>query len=227
MSVEASPIVRARMYGALADAHRVAIVDALRDSDRAPSELCDLLDVSSNLMAHHLGVLEAAGLVERLDSHGDGRRRYLRLKPNALQKLGPSASYRAAEILFVCTANSARSQLAAALWNDRHPVPATSAGTEPADRVHPGAVRAARRLGLDIEGAVPRPLGRLDLDGPVIVVTVCDRAHEQLAGGAGQRSFHWSVADPAAIGRSAAFNRAAHEIAVRIDGFAPHVTPVP
>ena len=221
-----SPEVRAQIHAALADAHRVGIVDALRDSDCSPSELCDRLDISSNLLAHHLGVLEGAGLIERLESHGDGRRRYLRLKPGVLQGLVPPPTYRAVELLFVCTANSARSQLAAALWNARYQVPANSAGTEPAEKVHPGAVRAARRLGLDIEEAVPRSLGSIDLEGP-LVITVCDRAHEHLAGKMSHRPIHWSIADPSASGNAAAFNRSAREIAGRIESFAPHVVPVP
>ena len=54
-------------------------------------------------------------------------------------------------VLFVCTRNSARSQLAAAAWARRSGIPAASAGTEPADRVHPRAVRVARRHGLAID----------------------------------------------------------------------------
>jgi len=47
--------------------------------------------------------------------------------------------------VFVCTRNSARSQPAASPWNDAAAVPATSAGTHPAPRVHPGAIEVARR----------------------------------------------------------------------------------
>jgi protein-tyrosine-phosphatase/DNA-binding HxlR family transcriptional regulator len=222
-----NPEVRAVVHAALADAHRVAIVDELHASDRSPSELCEQLNIPSNLLAHHLGVLDDAGLIERHESHGDGRRRYLRLRAGVLEGLVPAVRYRAAEILFVCTANSARSQLAAALWNAHHPIPAGSAGTVPADRVHPGAVRAARRLGLDIKGAVPRALGSFDPGAELIVVTVCDRAHEDLAKTMSHRPIHWSIADPAAAGDSDAFDRSAREIAVRIDSFASQVVPVP
>ena len=228
MTVEISSAeARAEIHAALADASRVAIVDALRDSDCSPSELCTRLDISSNLMAHHLGVLEGVGLIKRLDSYGDGRRRYLRLRPGTLEDLLSSVTYRASKVLFVCTANSARSQLAAALWNHRHKVPASSAGTEPAQRVHPGAVRAARRLGLDITDAVPRSLDTFELQGPVVVVTVCDLAHEHLAGKLPQRPIHWSIADPASDGSAAAFHASARAIAERIDGLASHVVPVP
>ena len=228
MKVEiASPEARAEIHAGLADASRVAIVDALRDSDCSPSELCGRLGISSNLLAHHLGVLAEVGLIERLDSHGDGRRRYLRLRAKTLQDLLPSVTYRAAKVLFVCTANSARSQLAAALWNRRHSVPASSAGTEPASRVHPGAVRAARRLGLDITDAVPRSLETLELQEPLVVVTVCDLAHEHLAGRLPEPSLHWSIADPAVDGSAAAFHASARAIGGRIDGLSAHVVPVP
>ena len=59
-------------------------------------------------------------------------------------------------MVFVCTHNSARSQLAAALWNDTSPVPAISAGTHPAPAVHPGAVAAAHRHRVPLRRSSPR-----------------------------------------------------------------------
>ena len=114
-------------------------------SDRSPSELGAALGMGSNLLAHHLSVLEGAGLVARSASAGDGRRRYLRLLPDALVAIAePVATLLARHVLFVCTANSARSQLAAAAWNATHDVPASSAGTHPAAAVHPGRSRRPR-----------------------------------------------------------------------------------
>src|SRR5690242_9583335 len=108
---------RAAVHAALGDPHRLAIVDALAVSDLAPSELCELVGLESNLLAHHLDVLADAGLVERSLSHGDRRRRYLRLRRDALSSLLEPLPIAASNVVFVCTANSARSQLAAALWN--------------------------------------------------------------------------------------------------------------
>jgi protein-tyrosine-phosphatase len=106
-------------------------------------------------------------------------------------------------VLFVCSANSARSQLAAALWRARTGGDADSAGTEPADAVHPGAVAAALRAGLDLSGAQPRLLATDE--SADVVITVCDRAHEELA--PGPDWWHWSTPDPvtavATEGRSA------------------------
>ena len=73
--------------------------------------------------------------------------------------------------MFVCTRNSARSQLAAALWEEMTEAPAVSAGTHPTARVHPGAVAAAKRVGLDLATAVPRTLPAAG-KRPDLVVTV-------------------------------------------------------
>lgn len=115
--------------------------------------------------------------------------------------------------LFVCTANSARSQLAAALWTALVGEPATSAGTHPAPAVHPGAKAAAKRAGLDLSGSRPKRLDELDRR-PVLTVTVCDRAHEELA--VGEDWLHWSIPDPVPEGTRAAFDRAVDELRSRI-----------
>jgi protein-tyrosine-phosphatase len=114
----------------------------------------------------------------------------------------------------VCTRNSARSQLAAALWEAVAGAPAGSAGTHPADRVHRGAVAAARRAGLDLSQARPRHLGEVR-ELPPVVVTVCDRAHEELT--PGPTWLHWSVADPVPDGTRAAFDTTVAELRRRID----------
>jgi protein-tyrosine-phosphatase/DNA-binding HxlR family transcriptional regulator len=215
---------RAAIHAALADPHRLAIVDELALSDRSPSELRTQLRIGSNLLAHHLDTLEGAGLVERLGSSGDRRRKYLRLVPDGLAAIwSPVEIVSARRLLFVCTANSARSQLAAALWNDCHEVPAESAGTKPAPRVHPEAVRAAERTGLDLTRARPRSLD--DVVGePDLVITVCDRAHEHLRRAAPARShLHWSIPDPADGGRPSAFDDALLQLSSRVETLAPRV----
>ncbi|PRC57901.1 ArsR family transcriptional regulator, partial [Mycobacterium sp. ITM-2017-0098] len=83
----------------------------------SPSELRELLSMPSNLMAHHLNVLEEAGLVRRSPSEADRRRTYLRLNVDALSVMIPSSKRTAQRVVFVCTQNSARSQMAAAIWN--------------------------------------------------------------------------------------------------------------
>ena len=116
-------------------------------------------------------------------------------------------------VLFVCTHNSARSQLAAALWSRDVGTEAVSAGTHPATEVHPGAVDAARRAGLDLSGARPQHLDQLAIE-PILIVTVCDRAHEDLA--PGDAWWHWSIPDPLDDPSSDAFDRALERLRTRI-----------
>src|ERR1035438_3071206 len=130
---------RAAVHAALADPARLLITDTLAVGDVSPSELAAMLGMPSNLLAHHLHVLEQTGLLTRRRSEGDRRRSYLRLVPGALDSLSRPPSRRARRVLFVCTANSARSHLAAALWRRASKVPAASAGTHPAVAIAPGA----------------------------------------------------------------------------------------
>jgi protein-tyrosine-phosphatase len=209
---------RAHRLAALGDPVRLAIVDELACSDRAPVELRRRLDLESNLLAHHLEVLERAGLIARSRSSGDGRRRYVHLRQQALDGLLVEAGRPARPALFVCTHNSARSQLAAVLWQRLTGERASSAGTHPAARVHPGAVAAAARVGLDLRAARPRSLAGLDT-ADRLVVAVCDQAHEELP--ADPDRLHWSLADPVAVGTRSAFDSTVAELTDRITAVAP------
>jgi protein-tyrosine-phosphatase/DNA-binding HxlR family transcriptional regulator len=217
---------RATIHAALADPHRLEIVDELTMSDRSPSELGASIDIDSNLLAHHLAMLEEAGLVERLASAGDQRRKYVRLTATARSAINePRATIVARRLLFVCTANAARSPMAAAAWNARHEVPAASAGTRPAARVHPEALAAAARAGLDLSDARTRSVSE-DVERPDLVVTVCDVAHEDLGALPEHgRLLHWSVADPALADTPEAFDLALRSITERVEALVPHVRP--
>lgn len=203
---------RAAVHAALSEPVRVAIVDELQRSDRSPKELSELLGVAPSLLAFHLDALDDAGLIERIVSSGDRRRRYVRLRTEQLD-LRPVAAPGdpSTPVLFVCTQNSARSQLAAAAWRADHGGDASSAGTDPAPSVHPGAVAAAARAGLDLDDARPRPLGVVP-EGTTMI-TVCDLAHEQLPDRPG---WHWSIPDPAVLGTDEAFDQALDLIRTRI-----------
>jgi protein-tyrosine-phosphatase len=207
---------RAGVFAALGEPARLAICDELAVSDRSPSELGRRVGLESNLLAHHLDVLEAAGLVVRSSSHSDGRRRYARLVHSRIDQLSGLVGERrlaARSALFVCTHNSARSPLAAVVWSHITGAPAESAGTHPVDRVHPGAVAAALRAGLDVSAARPRLLDAVRRR-PQLVVTVCDRAHEELDPQPGW--LHWSLPDPVEDGRPAAFDAVVAELRDRI-----------
>jgi protein-tyrosine-phosphatase len=212
---------RARVHAALGEPARLAIVDRLLLGDASPGEISRELRLPSNLLAHHLKLLDQAGLIERSRSEGDHRRSYLRLRARALSDLLPSGARTAARVVFVCTHNSARSQLAAALWARRSEVPTASAGTHPAARVHPLATAVARSRGLSLARARTARIDDVLHDGD-LVVAVCDNAHEELGPQADDR-LHWSVADPARVGTDDAFERAFHDIADRVDRLAPAV----
>ena len=211
---------RAALHRALGDPLRLAIVDALALSDLTPSEVEARFDVPSNLLAHHLGILEDAALVHRTRSQGDGRRRYLSLDAGALALLGPrDAPLRAERIVFVCTRNSARSPLASALWGQLRPdIPTTSAGTHPADAVHPLATEAGRRAGLAIAHQ-PQSIEGITRAGD-LVITVCDQAHEESPG-----ALHWSIPDPVREARPEAFARTVDQLRDRIEQLAEHTQP--
>jgi ArsR family transcriptional regulator, arsenate/arsenite/antimonite-responsive transcriptional repressor / arsenate reductase (thioredoxin) len=221
MDIEANLEHRAALHATLGDPARLRIVDVLAVGDASPSDLAAATGLGSNLLAHHLGVLERHGLIERTRSEGDRRRTYVRLVEdplNAMARLGPTPPTR---VLFVCTANSARSHLAAALWRRASKVPADSAGTHPARRIDPRAVAAAARHNLPLRRSRPRRLADVRNRGDLIV-TVCDQAREELMRASELRdtALHWSVADPVPLDTAAAFEQAFQEISHRVDRLA-------
>lgn len=223
---------RVRLHAAMADRARLRIVDALTLGDASPSDLQQALGMSSNLLAHHLRTLESAGLLTRHRSEADRRRAYLHLDLSALADLVPDrarAQMAVPRVVFVCTANSARSQLAAALWANASPVPVASAGTHPAKAIAPGATAAAKRHGLTLHKLEPRGLDEVLQHGDC-VITVCDNAHEELdrTGALSEkievgRQLHWSVPDPVPAGTSRAFDAAYDDLDRRVTYLAPRL----
>lgn len=216
---------RAGIHAALGDEHRLHIVDELMLGDLAPAEIGALIGLPSNLLAHHLGVLEEAGLITRRVSDADHRRRYISLtvrawlEPLQDRRVGPRS------VLFICTHNAARSQFAEALWRRRTGIPAESVGTEPALRVDPRAIRTAAEDGLDLSASAPR---RYDAVGyrPDLVVSVCDRAREADLPFPAER-LHWSIPDPVEAGTASAFRAAYHEISRRVERLATSIDADP
>lgn len=210
---------RVARHAALADPSRLRIIDLLTLGDLSPSELQAELGMPSNLLSHHLRTLEDAGLTTRHRSEADRRRSYLRLAAGALEGLMPGMELGARRILFVCTRNSARSQLASALWGQVSGIPSTSAGTHPAESIARGAVATALRHGLELPDVPPRQVDQVAAEGD-FVVTVCDNAHEELAGFG---SAHWSVPDPLRLGTEEAFENAYEDITRRVNDLAPRM----
>ncbi|MEH1014380.1 helix-turn-helix domain-containing protein [Micromonospora sp. CPCC 206060] len=224
MEVELSALAgRARIHAALGDPARLAIVDALTLGDASPGEIAHTLDLPTNLVAHHVKVLTDAGLVTKGRSEGDRRRTYLRLRPETLAALATPRLTGVERVVFVCTHNSARSQLAAALWKRRTNSAAASAGTKPALRVHPRAIAVAHRHHLDLDPTGTAHVSEV-VRGNDLVIAVCDNAHEDLTGPVRPR-LHWSVPDPVRVDTDEAFESAYADLADRVDRLAPAVIP--
>lgn len=216
------------MHAALGAPLRLAIVDHLGIADAAPGELGTVFGIAPNLLAHHLRVLEDAGLVRRVRSEGDRRRTYVQLcldDPLVAGLPGAGVHIQAPRVVFVCTHNSARSQLAAAAWNRVHSVVATSAGTRPATRVHRRAITTGGRHGLRLGRARTADAAAV-LRPDDLVVAVCDNAYEELTN-LDDSPLHWAVPDPARIDTDTAFERAYQEIARRVGRLAQATAAAP
>ncbi|HEV2669491.1 MAG TPA: arsenate reductase ArsC [Gemmatimonadales bacterium] len=128
-------------------------------------------------------------------------------------------------LLFLCTGNSARSQMAEAILNAKGQgrFKAASAGSQPATRVNPYALDTLREFRIPWAGHPPRSVAGLEREHWDFVITVCDRAKEACPIFPGQPALaHWSIADPADVEGDDATTRAAFraafvELSRRID----------
>ncbi len=103
------------------------------------------------------------------------------------------------KVLFLCTGNAARSQMAEALANSFHGdvMEAVSAGSRPAGWVHPLAMKAMADLGVDIHDAQSKGADQFINQPFDVVVTVCDSAAKDCPNWPGaKRIEHWPVVDP-------------------------------
>jgi len=119
-------------------------------------------------------------------------------------------------LLFLCTGNSARSQMAEALlnWKGRGRFRAESAGSRPADRVNPHAIETLRDYDVPWAGHAPRGIDGLEREPWDFVITVCDRAKESCPIFPGQPILaHWGMPDPADVAGDEAAQRQAFEAA--------------
>jgi protein-tyrosine-phosphatase/DNA-binding transcriptional ArsR family regulator len=224
---------------------RWRLLSELARSDRRVGELTNLLGRPQNLVSYHLGRLRGERLVSMRRSSADRRDTYYRLDLTRCRELlaatgaalhpalsdmaagSPTAARRhrrpRAEVLFLCTGNSARSQMAEALAEHLAPdsVEAFSAGSHPKP-LHPHAVRAMREHGIDIAGRRAKHLDEFVARRFDHVVTLCDRVREVCPEFPDHPDVaHWSIADPAREGDGdegtyPAFQRTATELAGRV-----------
>jgi len=213
---------RARVFAALGDPTRLGVLELLAVQDLSPDALATTLEISANLLSHHLNVLQEAGAIRRVHSKNDRRRTYVQSVPETLEGLlALPGAIDASRVVFVCTHNSARSILAEALWRNVSDVPCASAGTSPADQINPRAIKAARRAGVSITASRPRSIDEV-LRPDDVIVSVCDAVNEELPDLVNPR-IHWSIPDPAPLGTDAAFNATVVELHHRVHQLSPRV----
>jgi ArsR family transcriptional regulator, arsenate/arsenite/antimonite-responsive transcriptional repressor / arsenate reductase (thioredoxin) len=224
---------------------RWRLLQELVQSDRAVWELTRLVDEPQNLVSYHLRLLRDGGLVsvrrssaDRRDSYyaidltacqaalqaaGDALHPALRLEraPDGRPRTGQSGRRR--RVLFLCTGNSARSQMAEALLDrmSAGAIHAASAGSHPKP-LHPNAVRVLHKRGIDISANRTKHVDEFVSQPYDTVITLCDRVREVCPPFPNRPELvHWSVPDPALEGATnrasyPAFERTAAELETRI-----------
>ena len=134
-------------------------------------------------------------------------------------------------VLFVCTGNAARSQIAHALLNRKGlgRFAAESAGAKRAARVHPFALDVLQEIGIDWSGHEPRDVAGLEREPWDLVITVCDPAKEACAVFLGQTAVaHWGLPDPTEVEGDDQAKRAAFRASLRdIDRRLDHLLALP
>jgi ArsR family transcriptional regulator, arsenate/arsenite/antimonite-responsive transcriptional repressor / arsenate reductase (thioredoxin) len=222
---------------------RWQILSALVQSDQRASELVELLNQPQNLISYHLQKLRRSGLVHNQRSRADGREVYYSLDLDrarqlyfsAGESLHPAIGDKTAQtgdftsdeikvrVLFLCTHNSARSQMAEGILRKRsgRNIEAFSAGTEPTI-VHPSAIRALQEMNIDISRQQSKSLQEFLGQNFDYIITVCDRAREACPVFPGDlEQIHWSFPDPVEVEgsesqRLTAFREIAYQLNTRI-----------
>jgi len=221
---------------------RWRLLGELARSDRVVNELTALVGEPQSLVSYHLGKLRDGRLVYARRSSADRRDTYygldlaritrllsdtggalhpgLRLTPHSRDgaRMGP------AKVLFLCTGNSARSPMAAALARAMSggAIEAYSAGSHPKP-VHPNAVGVMRNQhGLDLAGHAPQHLDVFADQRFDWVISLCDRVREVCPELPGRpETIHWSIANPATGDADDVtyplFQQTAAELAMRIE----------
>jgi protein-tyrosine-phosphatase/DNA-binding transcriptional ArsR family regulator len=237
-----------QFFRTLADETRVVILRLLALSDLRAGELVAALRLPANAVSYHLKQLRALGLLQDRRSSADARDVYYHVDVDRLQTLYRAAgdtlhpalsdqpddgaapgtapeqagASRPLRVLFLCTHNSARSQLAEALlrYMGGDQVQAYSAGSVPT-QVHPDTLTVLRELGIDPTPHYAKPLEPFVGQTFDYLITVCDRVREYCPVFPGDPvQIHWSIADPVAIEdperRLQAFREVARDLTTRI-----------
>lgn len=200
---------------------RWRLLSELAQSDRRVRELCGAVGEPQSLVSYHLRRLRAAQIVSTRRSSHDGRDAYYSLNLDrcsellvqsgaalhpALRLAPPTAGddpvrqrLRRPQVLFLCTGNSARSQIAEALLEQLsgNTIDAFSAGSNPKP-LHANAVRVLYERGLDISHRRSKHLRTFSRRRFDYVISLCDRVREVCPEFPGApKTIHWSIPDPA------------------------------
>ncbi len=233
----------------LAHEVRWQLLTALALSDRRVQELVDLLQRPQNLVSYHLRLLREGQVVTVRRSSADARDTYYSLELDQVRALylesgaaiHPALAVaepdelvvadaeigrekRPFRVIFLCTHNSARSQMAEGILQSvgGDQVEVYSAGSEPSE-VHPLAIEAATVLGIDISHHESKHMDQFVNQSFDYVITVCDRVRESCPVFPDDpQKIHWSFADPTAVPgtyrqRLHAFVQTARELSTRIN----------
>jgi protein-tyrosine-phosphatase len=199
---------------------RWQILLALAKSDYRVNELVKLIKEPANLISYHLKSLRLRDIVTERRSSADSRDIYYSLNIEQFRKmyieagqvlhpalgaqpeLEPNAvTYSPTSVLFLCTHNSARSQMAEALLRQLggNRVEVYSAGSEPKS-IHPLAIKVMSGRGIDLSGQRAKLMTEFTGQNFDYVITVCDKVREVCPIFPGSpEQIHWSFPDPAAI----------------------------
>jgi ArsR family transcriptional regulator, arsenate/arsenite/antimonite-responsive transcriptional repressor / arsenate reductase (thioredoxin) len=211
---------------------RWRLLAELAASDRRVRELTGVLGRPQNLVSYHLRLLRSGGLVAAHRSSFDGRDSYYGLDLERYGELfAATGAFGSAEVpptrplrmLFLCTGNSSRSQIAEALAErlSHGAVRAWSAGSRP-KTLHPNAVRVMAARGIDISHNETKSLDLFADERFDYVISLCDKVREVCPEFPDTPlALHWSVPDPAlAPGTDdetyAVFERTAVDLEARI-----------
>ena len=222
---------------------RWALMTELAAGDRRVWALAAAVDEPQNLVSYHLRLLRSAGFIDARRSSFDGRDSYYHLDlsrcasafgeaATALHPAlapAPASEQPPRSVLFLCTGNSARSPMAAALLEKkgRGRIRAASAGSHPKPSLHRNAVQVMHEMyDIDLLGGRPQPLNAVDRRNFDQVITLCDKVREYARDHGLATTMHWSLPDPSAAADTdrasyPEFRRVASELNSRIDFLLP------
>ena len=240
---------QAEILRILGEPHRLAIFTLLTTGPLQVRDLCAATSLSLPLVSQHLRVLRRIGLVQARRDPGDARGVWYSIEPQPLRELKSTMSWlfdvastvdrrpRSEQfgipavscpnnfrVLFLCTANSARSQMAESLLEQVGGglFEARSAGTQPRGELHPLTVKSLAEIGIDASGQAAKHYDVFAGEPFHYVITVCDLANEECPELPGDyQRVHWSITDPLAASGTetevySAFVCAREELARRI-----------